>query len=145
MLDWPYHTESSRLLHLQGVVMDIYTPSAIPRYSNRPNFWTRSRIGVPTEEVGGICLVKPVVLVVYSILTSTAPTPAPQTPLNLWSVMEEWGETWLWDNLTLCRDPSWLAEAVADNSLTAVTDGFYIKEIYPHIILAAFVFECSKG
>ena len=112
----------------------------------KPNFWIRSRIGVPTEEVGEIiCSVKPVALAVYSILTSTAPAPAPQIPLNLWSVMEEWGETWLWDNLTLCKDPSWLAEAVADNSLTAVTDGSYIKEIYPHINLAAFVFECSKG
>jgi hypothetical protein len=85
--------------------MDIYTPLAIPWYSNRPNFWTRSRIGVPKEEVGDICSVKPVALAVYSILTSTAPAPAPQTPLNLWSVMEEWGETWLWDNLTLRGDP----------------------------------------
>ena len=59
--------------------------------------------------------------------------------------MEEWGEMWVWDNLTLHGDPSWLAEAIADNSLIAVTDGSYIKEIYPYINLAADVFECSKG
>ncbi len=40
---------------------------------------------------------------------------------------------------------SWSADAIAANSLVAVTDGSYMKEIYPHINLAAFIFECSKG
>jgi hypothetical protein len=39
----------------------------------------------------------------------------------------------------------WLADAIADNSLVAVTNGSYMKEIYPHINSAAFIFECSKG
>jgi hypothetical protein len=40
---------------------------------------------------------------------------------------------------------SWLADAIADNSLTAVTDGSYMKDTYPHLNSAAFVFECTKG
>ncbi len=40
---------------------------------------------------------------------------------------------------------TWLAAAIADNSLVVVTNGSYMKEIYPHINSAAFVFECSKG
>ncbi len=27
----------------------------------------------------------------------------------------------------------------------AVTDGLYMRELYPNIFLAAFVLECSKG
>jgi hypothetical protein len=40
---------------------------------------------------------------------------------------------------------SWLTEWIADNSLVAVTNGSYMKEVYPNINLAAFVFECTKG
>ena len=143
--EWRYHTETNRLLKLNGAVMDVYTPSGIPLYSNRPNFWTRSRIGVPAEVIGEICSVKSVALAVYSILTTAVAAPTPQPPSNLWTAIEEWGETWLWNNLTIRGDTSWLEEAIADNSLMAVTDGSYIKEIYPHINSAAFVFECSKG
>ncbi len=49
------------------------------------------------------------------------------------------------ENLFIQGEVTWLAVAIADNSLVAVTDGSYMKEIYPHINLAAFVFECSKG
>jgi hypothetical protein len=38
-----------------------------------------------------------------------------------------------------------LADSIAENTLVAVTDGSYMKKIYPHINSAAFVFECSKG
>ena len=36
-------------------------------------------------------------------------------------------------------------EAIRDNSLIAVTDGSYIKELFPNVNLAAFVLVCSKG
>ena len=42
-------------------------------------------------------------------------------------------------------DDGWLAEAIADNSLMAVTDGSYIRERYPNINSACFVFVCTKG
>ncbi len=50
----------------------------------------------------------------------------------------------MWENLTIQGDVLWLADAIADNSLVLVTNGSYMKEIYPHINSAAFVFECSK-
>jgi hypothetical protein len=37
----------------------------------------------------------------------------------------------------------WIAQAIADNSLVAVTDGSYIKEHYPELCSAAFVLECT--
>ena len=38
-----------------------------------------------------------------------------------------------------------MAEAIANETLIAVIDGSYLKEIYPHNNSAAFVFECSRG
>ena len=60
-------------------------------------------------------------------------------------VLIEWGCTWMWDSLRLVGDETWIEEAIADNSCTAVTDGSYIKELHPNICSAAFMFECSKG
>ena len=38
-----------------------------------------------------------------------------------------------------------LEEAIKDRTCLAVTDGTYMKEIYPDLCSAAFVLECSKG
>ncbi len=42
-------------------------------------------------------------------------------------------------------DLDWIAVSIADNSCVAVTDGSYMKELYPYLNSAAFVLECSKG
>ncbi len=105
----------------------------------------RLRIDVAREEIGDFCPLKLVALVVYGILSTSASPPSPAPPSNFWSVIEGWGKTWMWENLTIWGDASWLAEAIADNSLVAVTDGSYMKDVYPHINSAAFIFQCSKG
>ena len=38
-----------------------------------------------------------------------------------------------------------MAEAIRDNTLVAVTDGSYMKELYPTMNSCAFIFECSAG
>ena len=92
--------------------MDVYTPSLAPHYANRPNCWTRSRIGVACNEISDMYLVKSVALAVYSIISVTATEPQ----LNFWSVIEEWSKKWMWENLTIRGEVSWLVEAIADNS-----------------------------
>ncbi len=125
--------------------MGIYTPSVLPQFENRQNCWSRLRIEVPAEELGDICTVRKVALAVYSVVSSCTAPPVPAPLLDFWSVIESWGNTWLWDNLTIRGDVSWLADSIADNSLTAVTDDSYTKDTYPHLNSAAFVFECTKG
>jgi hypothetical protein len=46
--------------------------------------------------------------------------------------------------LTVTGGITWLSKSVAQNTLVAVTDGSYIRELYPHLCFAAFVLECSK-
>ena len=51
----------------------------------------------------------------------------------------------MWDNLAIMGDLDWIAASIADNSCVTVTDGSYMKELYPYLNSAAFVLECSKG
>jgi hypothetical protein len=100
---------------------------------------------MPHEELSKICSVWNVALAVYSVVSSCAGPPTPAPPKDSWSVIEGWGNTWMWDNLTIRGDVSWLAESIANNSLVAVTADSYMKDTYPHLNSAAFVFKCTKG
>jgi hypothetical protein len=53
--------------------------------------------------------------------------------------------SWLWENISMAGGYDWLLEAITDGSLLAVTDGSYIRELYPNLCSAAFVLECKKG
>jgi hypothetical protein len=79
--------------------MDIYTPSEVPQYANRPNCWTLSRVDQPVHLHGEICTVLKVALGVWKIC-SRAPTlqvdPAPE---SLKDVFRKWSCTWLWDDI----------------------------------------------
>ena len=77
---------------------------------------------------------------------SVAPPPIrPIPPTDFLDVLRGWGQTWIWDDLTVTGGTDWFAQAIADNSLVAVTNGSYIKEHYPELCAAAFVLECTKG
>jgi hypothetical protein len=79
-------------------------------------------------------------------LLSTAPCAAPATlPQTFLEVLETWGNTWLWEHMTVTGGVTWISELITQVSLVAVTDGSYIHELFPNLCLAAFVLECSAG
>jgi hypothetical protein len=39
----------------------------------------------------------------------------------------------------------WLQHAILEGALVAVTDGSYIRELYPNLCSAAFILECSSS
>ncbi len=47
--------------------------------------------------------------------------------------------------MSLKGGSDWLPAAIQDNSLVAVADGSYIKQMYPDLCATAFVLECKKG
>ena len=59
-------------------------------------------------------------------------------------MLEEWGCRWIWDSLSLAGDEDWLLEAIKDGTCVAVTDGSYIKELFPDVCSAPLVLECSR-
>jgi hypothetical protein len=68
--------------------------------------------------------------------------PALQTFMD---VLQSWGNTWLWENISMAGRYNWLHEAITDGTLLAVTDGSYIRKRYPDLCSAEFVLECTKG
>jgi hypothetical protein len=82
---------------------------------------------------------------VHIVSSHTPMSPIKAAPCNFWEVIQGWGNTWLWDNLVISGDTSWITKAITDNSCVTVTDGYYMKEVYPNVNSLAFVFKCSKG
>ena len=79
-------------------------------------------------------------------LLSTMPTAEPDTtPTTFLGVLEPWGNTWLWEKMTVSGGTEWIQHSIIDGSLVVVTDGSYIRQLYPNLCSAAFVIECAKG
>jgi hypothetical protein len=76
------------------------------------------------------------------VLVAAPPDPVTM-PESFLDVLREWGNTWIWDSLRLIGDDNWLLEAIREGTCIAVTDGSYIREMFPEV--CAFVLECSKG
>jgi hypothetical protein len=47
--------------------------------------------------------------------------------------------------MRLVGDDGWILESIAAGTLVAVTDGSYIRELYPNLCSCAFILECSEG
>jgi hypothetical protein len=78
-------------------------------------------------------------------LTSVAPVANPDpVPSTFKEVLMSWGNTWLWEHMSITRGDTWIEESIADSMLVAVTDGSYIRELFPNVCSAAFVLEYSK-
>ena len=63
----------------------------------------------------------------------------PIAPTDFLDVLRGWGQTWIWEDLKVIGGTNWVAQAISENSLLAVTDGSYIKEQYPNLCSAAFI------
>uniref|UniRef100_A0A7S2PU42 Uncharacterized protein n=2 Tax=Skeletonema marinoi TaxID=267567 RepID=A0A7S2PU42_9STRA len=91
------------------------------------------------------CTVEEMAPAIYRVVNH-ASIPGPSLPPStLWEVLEQWGSMWMWDDLELTGSFEILLAAIIDGSLTCVSDGSYIKEMYPDICSAASILECSRG
>ncbi len=66
-------------------------------------------------------------------------------PTTFWEVLLRWEQTWMWDNIQWESNDNWMVDSIREGTCIAVTDGSYMKELYPDILLAAFVIEWSIG
>ena len=65
--------------------------------------------------------------------------------LHLHPTLETWESTWLWNNINMEDEDTWIAEAIKHNTLLAVTDGFFMSKMYPDMNSCAFIMECTQG
>jgi hypothetical protein len=138
---WYWNTNESTLhrTNNDGITEDVFIVGRKPSHFH----YSHSQHG---KYLSTVCLVQPTLEREHWHLLSMAPTaeddPDPTTFLE---VLESWGNTWLWDNMSVLGRMEWIGQSILDGSLVAVTDGSYIKEIYPHLCSAAFVLKCGKG
>jgi hypothetical protein len=50
----------------------------------------------------------------------------------------------MWNNIRWEGDDNWIAQSIRQGTCIAVTDGSYMRTLYPDIHSAAFVLECSN-
>ena len=55
------------------------------------------------------------------------------------------GCTWMWDSMVIVGKDDWIEKAISNCSCVSVTDGSYMRELYPNVCSTAFIFECTYG
>ncbi len=143
--EWRWDQDQSQLLHYKDGKMDVYEHSNLPQMVDTPNRWTRTRINQSSEERGMVCSVRETGLAVVAISYSAEPPREKLLPTEIRDVIKEWGCMWMWRSLKILGNDSWLRKAIEGRTLIAVTDGSYMREMYPQVCSAAFILECSKG
>jgi hypothetical protein len=120
----------------------------LPRMSlflDKPNRFHFSH-SQPISQNTSICSIKPTHARGRWQLTSmTLASVPPPSPQNFLEVLQSWGNTGLWEHLSITGGFDWLHEAIKDGTQVAVTDGFYICKSHPNLCSVAFVMECAKG
>jgi hypothetical protein len=99
----------------------------------------------PRNKRGEICSVEEIQPGVFCITSTARRAPTAPLPNSFLDVLHKWGCTWLWEQMLVEGGTEWVSEAIQDGSLVVVTDGLYIRQLYPNLCSAAFILECAKG
>ena len=98
----------------------------------------------PVEEMGDYCTVEGTALGTMKVKTRVQCEIEKWVPVNFLEVLREWGQRWMWDDMQVVGGTEWVGEAIGRGSLMAVTDGLFIRELYPDLCSACFVLECME-
>jgi hypothetical protein len=139
---WWFWNEAQSTIHhvsLNGKTEDVFV------LGRKPNRFLYSH-SQQLQEHNAICSIQPTLEGEHWHLLSTA-THAMQSaaPSSFLEVLQSWGNTWLWEHMAVYGGVEWLEHAISVGTLVAVTDGSYIREIYPYLCSTAFMLKCSKG
>lgn len=138
--EWRLSLEDQCLLRYGTESMAVYEATSDSRRT-----WKVTQPEADIEVVGVPCTVRESRNGLVSI-TSVAAAPRPEKmPESLFEVLQEWDNTWLWKSLRLVGDDNWLLESIQAGTCIAVTDGSYIREVYPDLCSCAFILECTEG
>ena len=143
--NWRWDPTNRQLLHFKGDLMGIYGPSDLPRMNNVTNRWTMIRSDQEPEQCGQVCTICKVQLAAVAVASTAAPPREAAMPTKIKEVLKKWGCMWMWKSLRIVGNEEYIKDAIDGGTLVAVTDGLYIKEMYPNLCSAAFILECSKG
>ena len=129
---WRYDDEANILFRHHGEdLMDEYPRAMIPPHHTNSGRYTKFGSNRARTPCNVACTVEEMAPAIYRVVNH-ASIPGPSLPpTTLWEVLEQWGSMWMWDDLELTGSFEFLVAAIIDGSLTCVSDGSYIKEMYP--------------
>ena len=58
--------------------------------------------------------------------------------------LKSFGGTWMWKDLRMEADPSWVAESLKNGTLVCVTDGSFNRSVDPDICSAGWIIQCRE-
>jgi hypothetical protein len=145
--NWRYDDEECALYHQQPDNTDnIFHPATSRGVATRFNAWELVKINQARSVIGKVCTVEKIGTGEEYRIVSYANLPPPRPVIATFQeVLEEWGCNWMWTDLRLTGDDTWIEAAIRDKTLVAVTDGSYMKSLYSNINSCAFIMECSRG
>ena len=138
--EWRLAVPQQVLLRYHDGVMDAYERSGA-----NGRRWEMVEEATEPTVLGRPCSVREIAGQLVRVQTVAAPHDVEILPDNLFDVLKEWGSTWMWRSLRLVGNDDWMYDAIAEGTLIAVTDGSYIRELFPNVCSCAFVLECTQG
>ena len=147
---WKYDIKSLQLFHIKEDGVDLYEPALGEGARTRANCYVCTEEGTRVVPRGGPCTIEEAGEGIFKIISFTD-NPPPMELLSMFrQVLSEWGHTWMWESLNLSGEGEdeagiLLREAIKENTLVAVTNGSYMKELYPDMNSCTFILECSRG
>jgi len=132
---WRWCPMSNTLLHSSA---DSTTTEVYSNTTRKANRLTQTAT-IPRREDGDYCSVEEIQPGVHRVMSTARralPTPAAESFLD---ILRKWGCTWMWEHLSLEGGSDWIPTAILDNSLVAVADGSYNRQMYPDLCATAFV------
>jgi hypothetical protein len=125
--------------------MNEYHPSNTGGRTRQAHRWSLVQRGVTRASQDIVCTVSEDGGGEVYICSQAEGPCASGAPQDFWGVLRKWERTWMWDNLQWTGEDDWLATAIAEGTCIAVTDGSYVKDLYPSINSAVVVLECTRG
>ena len=110
---WRLDEEDQLLVHIrEDGTYEGYRRSELPGHANRPNRWSIAAEEEVTDLPASICSVRALAEGVWGVRGIARPAPA-QLPVYEWiDVLHDWGDLWMWDNLTVEGDADWIVESI---------------------------------
>jgi hypothetical protein len=140
---WKWHWNSDTLTphrtNEDGVSEDVFVAGKKPNRFHFSHSQQQGRLLI-------VCSVQPTMDKHHWQLLSTTPmAKSAEPPTTFLGVLESWGNTWLWENMTVSGGTELIQHSINDGSLVAVTDGSYICKLSPLCALLPLSSSVQKG
>ena len=154
---WRFDEDHNVLLRQVGDSVEIYQRNNGSGRRTRQELFHLSETLQDATATGYLCSVSKTSPTTCKIASRTRPPPEVDLPRCFLDVLKEWGHTWMWANLQvsggdgkglhqrLQSSLDWIQNAIRNGTLMAVSDGSYIKELYPEVCSAAMIMECRQS